>query len=278
MKTALPALLVLVATFFAALLPARPATGSAPRGHCAPAIVTPVEGDPGAYRIQTPHGTTIARRQTPRERSLAPGPIAEFRVFPLAFDADGDTLGTVHDTILVALGTTVRWVRRGPGFHTVTNGADSGDPNAAAEYNLIFDDLTNEVEVTFNTVGKHDFFCFIHEPIMEGTVMVTSATLDASAPAVLRRAMFTRPPSPNPTRGAISFAVAIPRASRVSLTVHDVAGRLVARVQDGPLPAGEHAFRWDGRGADGHVLESGRYFIALAAGDVRETRAVTLLR
>src|SRR5262249_2604062 len=97
-------------------------------------------------------------------------------------------------------------------------------------------------------------------------------------PAVITRPAFTRPPTPNPTRGALSFAVAIPRSSRVSLTVHDVAGRLVARVPDGPLPAGEHPFRLDGRRAGGRRLESGCYCSRLAAGDVRETRAVTLIR
>ena len=278
MKSALPALLLLAPTLIAAPTPSSSASAAAVHGHCAPAVVTPVAGEPGAYRIETAHGTTIAHRQAPIERPLATTAVAEIRVFPFSFDADGDTLGTVHDTILVALGTTVRWVRRGPGFHTVTNGADSGDPNAAAEFNLFFDELTNEVQVQFNTTGQHDYFCFIHEPVMEGTVLVTSATLGAGGPAVITRAAFTRPPAPNPTRGPLAFAVAIPRATQVSLSVLDISGRLVARLQDGALPAGEYPFTWDGRGSDGRMLQSGRYFIRLAAGSVRETRAVSLIR
>ena len=250
---------------------------AAMRGHCAPAVVTPVEGDPGAYRIETPHGTTIGRRPAPAP-ALVTGPVVEFRVFPASFDADGDTSGTMHDTVLVAPGTTVRWVRAGPGFHTVTNGADSGDLNAASEYNYIFDDATNSAERVFTVSGRHDFFCYIHEPVMEGSIIVTSATTDVGPGGLLTRPAFTRPPTPNPSRGAFAFAIGLPRAAPVSLTVHDLAGRLVARLQDGALPAGEHPFRWDGRGTDGRLLQSGRYFVRLEAGAARETRPVSIVR
>jgi plastocyanin len=286
MNTPRPASILAVSALLGAVLSAPPmaagptfgrATAAlAARGHCAPAIVTPIADDPGAYRIQTPHGTTIARRPAPVTQ-LETGPVVVFRVFPFSFDADGDTLGTVHDTIVVAPGTTVRWVRAGPGFHTVTNGADSGDPNAAAEYNDIMDDATNAIERVYTIAGRHDFFCFIHEPVMLGSIIVTSATLGVGPNGVLARAAFTRPPTPNPTRGALAFAIGLPRSGPVSLAVHDLAGRRVARIHDGPLPPGEHPFRWDGLGADGRVLSSGRYFIRLEAGSVRETRPVSIV-
>ena len=133
------------------------------------------------------------------------------------------------------------------------------------------------MELTFTTPGRHDFFCFIHEPNMEGSVIVTSATADVSPPGVIRKPMFSRPPAPNPSRGGMSFAVALPHAARVRITAHDIAGRTVATVADLPLPAGEHPFTWDGRGGDGRVLQSGRYFIRLAAGETVETRAVSLI-
>src|SRR5262245_7698806 len=136
MKTARSALPLLVSALLATVhpsagSPAGPASNVGMRGHCAPATVTPIAGEAGAYRVQTPHGPIFARRQ-PAAPSAATAQLAVIHVFPIAFDADGDTLGTVHDTIVVAPGTTVRWVRAGPGFHTVTNGADSGDPDAAA--------------------------------------------------------------------------------------------------------------------------------------------------
>ena len=263
---------------------------AAPHGHCGPVKITPIPGDPGAYRIETVHGVTIGHRpsapSSTSSKAAQRGPaspaqanaVLVFRVFPASFDADGDTLGTVHDTVVVAPGTTVRWERVGPAFHTVTNGRDSGDLSAASEYNYIFDDTTTVAGRVFTTEGEHDFFCYIHEPVMEGTIIVTSATTGVGPPGVLRRVAFTRPPSPNPTRGNVAFAIALPRTQTVSLTVHDVAGRLVSSLQSGVLTAGEHPFQWDGRGPGGRVLESGRYFIRLVAGDVRESRAVSLLR
>lgn len=280
MKTARSAsLLVVAATLMSAGPAPAPPPAAAPvamaGGHCASAIVTPVAGDPGAYRIQTPHGATIARRAVPLTSNATS--VAEFRVLPSSFDADGDSLGTLHDTILVAPGTTVRWVRAGPGFHTITNGANRNDPAAATEYSILFDDATNVAERVFTTIGRHDFFCFIHDPLMEGSIIVTSATAGVGPSGVLTRPAFTRPPTPNPTRGALGFAIALPRSAQVSLAVHDIAGRIVARLQDGALPAGEYPFRWDGRGTDGRLVQSGRYFIRLQAGSVLETRPVSIV-
>lgn len=268
----MPRILLALLAFGLALGP----TGALAAGHCAPYTVTPVPGDPDAFRITTARGTTVARRDRTPVRPAATAQTAVFRVFPGSFDADGDTLGTVHDTIVVAPGTVVRWVRRGLGFHTITNGTDSGDLNAASLFNQVFDDLTTSYERVFTTPGYNDFFCYIHEPVMTGSIFVTSATAGVE-PGVIRRARFTRPPSPNPAQGELSFAIALPRAVRVSLAVHDVGGRRVATIEDSPLTAGEHVFRWNARGRDGRPLESGRYFIKFDAGDVHETRAVSLV-
>lgn len=46
-----------------------------------------------------------------------------------------------------------------------------------------------------------------------------------------------------------------------TVTVHDVRGRCIARLHDGVLPAGEHAFRWDGCDGTGSAVGSGVYFV-----------------
>lgn len=258
------------------LMPVRP--GVAMPGHCSAFTTKPVEGDAGALRVTTPRGSIIARRGPEHLARTAAQAVAVFRVFPNSFDADGDTIRTVHDTILVAPGTIVRWVRRGPGFHTITNGADSGDPNAAFEYSAIFDDLTPSYERVFTAPGRHDFFCFIHEPVMLGSIIVTTATAGVDGPGVIREPMFTRPPSPNPASGPVTFAIALPRAVRARVQVLDVSGRMVARVFDDALPAGEHTMRWDGRTSEGRIADSGRYFLQLQAGDKRMTRTIVRMR
>ncbi len=269
---------LLAILLLSALAPAAAPVRAGMTGHCSPFTVTPVAGQAGAFKVTTARGSIIAHRQATPLALAATQEVAVYRVYPNAFDADGDTLGTVHDTILVAPGTIVRWERRGPGFHTITNGADSGDPNAAVEFSDIFDEGTNVVQHTFTTPGRHDFFCFIHEPVMLGSIIVTTATAGVDGPGVIREPMFTRAPSPNPSRGPVTFAIALPRAARTRVQVLDVSGRMIARVFDDALPAGEHTMRWDGRASDGHVAESGRYFLQLQAGDKRITRAIVRTR
>lgn len=269
MNRVLPALFAI-----AALLECAPVQ-AVPPGHCAPARVTAVTGDPGAYRIETAHGVTLARRPAP-QANLTP-PTAVFRVYRGFFDFDGDTISTIRDTIVVIQGSTVAWIQYQQDFHTVTNGTDSGDLSAASEFNAILDGINTRFDWTYTTPGKHDFFCFIHEPVMLGTVFVIPATLDVK-PGVIRKAAFTRLPAPNPTRGQVSFAIAMPRTAAVLLTVHDIAGRAIATIHDGALPPGEHRFQWNGRSTSGRAVESGRYFIRMATGEGQDTRAVTLVR
>ncbi|HEU5323187.1 MAG TPA: FlgD immunoglobulin-like domain containing protein, partial [Methylomirabilota bacterium] len=64
---------------------------------------------------------------------------------------------------------------------------------------------------------------------------------------------------PNPFARATSFTVSLPRESDVQLTVHDLAGREVATLANGRLPAGRRDFTWAGAGA-----RDGVYFVRLA--------------
>jgi hypothetical protein len=66
-------------------------------------------------------------------------------------------------------------------------------------------------------------------------------------------------PNPFSTETAIRFA--LPRASRVRLSVHDASGRLVATLADGALSAGAHSVRWD------EPAPAGVYFAVLRSGD-----------
>jgi len=95
-------------------------------------------------------------------------------------------------------------------------------------------------------------------------------TLDAApaAPPALRLAV-----SPNPAAGASRLAWAMPAAGRARLEVLDLAGRRVATLLDGELPAGAHARAWDGRDAGGRAVPPGVYLARLVT-----PRAVTTAR
>jgi hypothetical protein len=88
--------------------------------------------------------------------------------------------------------------------------------------------------------------------------------------------------APNPFRPTTRIPFTLAHAARVRLDIFDVRGRLVARMIDRRLGAGEHAVRWDGRRLDGQPAASGIYVYRLVSEDrgpaAAVTRRMTLLR
>jgi hypothetical protein len=93
------------------------------------------------------------------------------------------------------------------------------------------------------------------------------------------RELFLAAPAPNPARaGATLLRFGLPRATRVSLVVHDAQGRTVRTLLAGALPAGEHEARWDGTDDAGRALPAGLYLVRLEAADRALTRRLALVR
>lgn len=78
---------------------------------------------------------------------------------------------------------------------------------------------------------------------------------------------------PNPLRGSTEIVVSPRKAEAVTLTVHDILGRLVGTLHDGMLPAGEQHIRWDASG-----LPAGLYLCRLQAGASVEVRKLVIVR
>jgi len=83
---------------------------------------------------------------------------------------------------------------------------------------------------------------------------------------------------PNPFNPQTVVPCEIPRDGPIRLTVHDLAGRLVAVLVDAPVAAGRHEFVWRGLATDGDAVPSGVYHVRLCAGAAVDTRQVTLVR
>jgi hypothetical protein len=81
---------------------------------------------------------------------------------------------------------------------------------------------------------------------------------------------------PNPTNGPVEISFRLTEPATARLTVVGVDGRRVASVHEGPLPAGEHTFCWEGRGADGAPAPAGVYFLVLRAGTRTMTQRVVV--
>ncbi len=86
-------------------------------------------------------------------------------------------------------------------------------------------------------------------------------------------------PAPNPAAGGVAFLVALPSESYVELTVLDLQGRVVRRLDAGRLPAGRQRVKWDGQTEAGVPATGGLYFARLTvSGRVIATRRVILRR
>jgi hypothetical protein len=68
---------------------------------------------------------------------------------------------------------------------------------------------------------------------------------------------------PNPFNPRTTIFCRVPRAGLVSVQVFDVRGRLIARLADDHLPAGNHQFTWDGDTIGGRPAPSGVYLARL---------------
>lgn len=83
--------------------------------------------------------------------------------------------------------------------------------------------------------------------------------------------------APNPSRGGTTFRHHARAPGRVQVTIHDVAGRRVARLSDVVHAAGIHRLHWDGTDDRGRALPAGVYVVRLTSGGERSTARIELL-
>ena len=266
----------MVISVLASALLVPPLPRAATQTHCSTEVrVTPDPDVSGSFRIETARGGLSARWSV-RPAGALPEPDYVIRALASTWDADG-SLATVNDTLEVPRGSTVRWLLV-ENIHTVTNGSDSADPEAGTRFSYLLDTAHPAFDSTFTDSTVLDFFCYFHEPVMVGRLVVRAAAgppppEDPAAPA-----RFSRAPSPNPAQGQVSFSVRLPFATHVDLGVFDLVGRRVATVFSGALGYGEHPFTWDGSSDEGTPAPAGCYQLRMRAGIARDHRGITLLR
>jgi glycosidase len=92
-------------------------------------------------------------------------------------------------------------------------------------------------------------------------------------PAAVPRDFALGEPWPNPFNPAVSLPLTLPRAAQVEVEVFNLAGQRVARLAQGPLPAGRSVLRWDASGQ-----ASGAYLVRARAAGWSATRKILLVK
>jgi hypothetical protein len=104
-------------------------------------------------------------------------------------------------------------------------------------------------------------------------VAVDPADPLAALPAELELGL----PAPNPSRGRVQFALALPTRALVQLAIFDVTGREVSRQPEQMMSAGRWTIAWEA--AAGSQPQAGVYFARLSVdGRMRATRRVVRVR
>jgi hypothetical protein len=86
------------------------------------------------------------------------------------------------------------------------------------------------------------------------------------------------PAAPNPAHGPTTLNFRLAEVTDVTVTIHDVAGRVVRRAVLGRLGPGDQHWSWDGRDEAGRQVPSGVYLsrLSVAGRNVAEQRIVQL--
>ncbi|NKB72220.1 MAG: T9SS type A sorting domain-containing protein [Candidatus Latescibacteria bacterium] len=83
---------------------------------------------------------------------------------------------------------------------------------------------------------------------------------------------------PNPFNSDTVIRFTLPVASRIRLSLYNLAGQQAATLAEGFHPSGLYSVRWGGRNYSGQELASGLYIYSLQVGRRAETRKLLLLR
>ncbi len=86
------------------------------------------------------------------------------------------------------------------------------------------------------------------------------------------------PNVPNPFARKTTICYQTLKAGDVRLRIYNVAGQAVRTLVSGPLPAGAHSARWDGRDDLGRAMPGGVYFARLATSQGSRTIKLTMLK
>jgi len=86
--------------------------------------------------------------------------------------------------------------------------------------------------------------------------------------------------APNPFHGSTTLELTNPTARDIParITVHDVAGRLVATLWNAPAPRGRTLISWDGRSESGSAMGPGVYIVRANLGGMSLSRRVVRVR
>lgn len=154
-------------------------------------------------------------------------------------------------------------------FRSTDNGASWEPMNSGLSSPLILSMLLDPAST--NTIYAGTMGGGIYKTTVETGVETIENSPPEDAPFLLSN-------FPNPFNATTRITFQIPAAGHVTLDIVDISGRLITTLIDEQLQAGHHRIVWDGTNGNGIKVGTGLYFVHLHAGELRETRKITLMK
>ncbi len=188
----------------------------------------------------------------------------------LDIDLRGATPDSLHDQLTITGPATLAGsmtVRLGPGFW----------PLPGQEFTIIT--ATGGISGAITSVNQPLGATFSLRHELNRVVLVTDSVTGPSAVPTSPNGFALEDAFPNPFNPSTTISFHLPESRRVTLTIHDAAGRLVRTLLHGELsPQGRRQIQWDGRDLTQRPVAAGVYFIRLEAGSHHATRRMTLVK
>jgi hypothetical protein len=174
------------------------------------------------------------------------------------------------------LGTSIRW----GGFDL--SAVPPGSWGALAELYFLVDCSAVDSTVSMNLVPVNlvDDLAQLHGKSGVCTFVYNGATGAGDAtPRYDRFVLHQNHPNPFNPDTEIRYEVPdFAGRTRVTISIYDVRGKLVKRLEDGERDPGPYSVRWNGLSQAGESVSSGVYFYVLRAGRAALSRKLVLLR
>jgi len=151
------------------------------------------------------------------------------------------------------------------------------------EFDVHFDDTggiagTYEADLTFSTrdeSGIHGGGGALSDLVVHLTATIDDGNSVGDEPVAM---LALGRGAPNPFADVTTLRFSMPQPAHARVDVFDIAGRLVADIHDGSMPAGVHEIVWDGRDSHGRAVASGIYFCRAEVGEWSQIQRMVLLR
>ncbi|HXV13949.1 MAG TPA: HYR domain-containing protein [Candidatus Krumholzibacteria bacterium] len=159
------------------------------------------------------------------------------------------------------------------------------------------DGESNAPMVSPNKKGGNHGTLGVHFVLATGADYLVADVLSLGAPVAMPERWFQNPPvpldqpevvtvnttglkaiHPNPFNPQTTVTFSLVSSGLVRIAIYDVRGKLVRRLADTVMPAGDHSVAWNGVDDGGRTASSGVYFVRMIAGSYTETRKIVMLK